>query len=396
MDTDTHPNRKHLRRRRAGLAGMIAAAGTLWVVACGSTEPRGTGPTGQLLVVSPGDETVTRIDGATGRLVARVPVGPGAWQVTGAPGGALFVLSIGAASGQGAVRQVARSGATWMRREVELEPGAGARLLAGDGGATIVVVYGVPAAAGDAGPGPAAGACRLAVVDGRTGAVRRRFTVCDAAREGATAAAVWSDDGAVVALAVERHAGDPGRPPPSGARVLVVDLRTGAAVAAATLPGAAAQLVVGAAPQTDEGVLDGVQAIPPVPHPAPWDDDPARWRWQLLALRLPDLAPVGDWPLPHALRWLAVAPDGGHAYALADGYGTAPDTRVLGLDLRTGSWTTVHRAPGAAAGLAVFEHRIYVAGFDRAEVWALDRHTGGPLGGTRLSAPPVWLTLARP
>jgi hypothetical protein len=153
---------------------------------------------------------------------------------------------------------------------------------------------------------------------------------------------------------------------------------------------------LGAAPQGAGVALYCVYAVAPAHGRDPRDDDSARWRWQLLAMRLPDLALEGAWPAPEALRWLAVPPDGGHAYALADGYGAAPDARVLALDLRTGSWTTLHRAPGAAAGLVVTERRLYVAGSDRPEVWVLDRRTGRRLGATRVSAAPVWLTLTRP
>jgi hypothetical protein len=371
-----------------GLATLVAA--------CDPVGPRGAAPAPAVLVANAGDGTVSRIDAAAGReLGPPVPVGAAPWQVVGGPPGALLVLSTAAASAQGTVRHAALEGGAWVTRPVPLGPGAGARVLAGDGIATGVVAYRLASDAGAA----AGAACRLAAVDLRHGDVLRQQTVCDPAAESVVAAAAeWTTGGATAYLAIGRHT--PLRGAAAGGHVLAVDLRTGATQARLPLTGSPVHVRVGPAPQGAQGSHPGgrwlycVEATPPPGAAGPWDDDPAAWRWQLLGLRVPDLEPAAAWALPREPLWLAVAPDGVQAYALAGPHGAGPDTALLAVDLRGGAVRTLRRLPGAAAGVVVTERRLYVANSEGSEVWVLDRDTGRPLNPIRVGRHPVWLAPA--
>ena len=90
---------------------------------------------------------------------------------------------------------------------------------------------------------------------------------------------------------------------------------------------------------------------------------------RLLALDPATLAVEREWPLSPLPAALAVAPDGGHAYALTG-------SLLTHLDLGTGAQRLLALLPRGAGGLAVTDARVYATDLAGREVWAVDRHGG--------------------
>jgi hypothetical protein len=86
-------------------------------------------------------------------------------------------------------------------------------------------------------------------------------------------------------------------------------------------------------------------------------------------------------PLP---THLAVAPDGGHAYALSG-------HSLTEVDLGSGAQRLLARLPHAAAGLAVTDARVYAAHASGSEVWAVDRRRGHLVQAIPVGRHPVYI-----
>ena len=131
-------------RRAAGVArvaGLILAAAAAVAAACAPPADRTAGRGPVLYVANGLDGTVTRLDGATGRVVGPpLPAGPTPRELTAGAGGRLLLTSVGAEH-QGTLTHVGPERGAWTARTVALEPGARVVHLTGDGGTTGAAVY---------------------------------------------------------------------------------------------------------------------------------------------------------------------------------------------------------------------------------------------------------------
>ena len=351
--------------RALGRAVIQSVSVTALCVLAGCAWPAGAGraavPATQLYVANAGDATVTRLDAASGRVVGRpLPAGPAPGQVSPGPATAGEASSLLALSttraGTDALTHVHRAGAGWVTRPLPLGVGAHGARLAGDGGRYGAVAYHVPDGNTE-GEGPGR-LCRLALVDHLTGAVERRHTVCAGPDFVAGLALADGPAGPVAYLGIL----DTG--PSAGSRIVAVHTQTGAVLATLPLAGDPWHVVLAAAPGRGGRRLYAVEA-----QPRAWDSHQGAITGRLLALDPVTLAIEREWPqfpLPAAL---AVAPDGGHAYALTE-------SMVTHLDLVTGAQRRLALLPRGAGGLAVTEARVYATDLAGHEVWAVDRHEG--------------------
>jgi DNA-binding beta-propeller fold protein YncE len=99
------------------------------------------------------------------------------------------------------------------------------------------------------------------------------------------------------------------------------------------------------------------------------------------------LEPGGVYPLPLRPSQVAVAPDGGEAFAVTVEDGapyqtstgqtrTGHTSTVVRIDLVGGSVHRFAQVPGAAPDLAVTSRHVYVPNAEGSEVWALNRRDG--------------------
>ena len=138
-----------------------------------------------------------------------------------------------------------------------LEPGAVARLIAGDGDRHAVAAYALRREAAGR-PGPV---CRLALIDLEGASVERALPVCAGERDAVQALALErGPDGPTAYVALWREA-SPGAGP-GGGRLAAVHLPTGAVRASAPLPGVPEQLLVAPAPDGPPRRLYAVTAMP--------------------------------------------------------------------------------------------------------------------------------------
>ena len=191
----------------------------------------------------------------------------------------------------------------------------------------------------------------------------------------------------------------PGVPAPAGAtaprglrdRVVAVDARSGRVLAARALASPPEHLQYlprsGAGAGAPEGrlyVLEGA--------PGPESDYSAAGRWRVLGLNPVTLEAEQEAYLSVQVRALAVAPDGGDAYALAAG-----GTDVLHVDLATGGFRLLGVLPGATSGgLAVTARHVLAPNPQGREVWALDRRDGRLAATVPVGRRPVAVLAARP
>jgi hypothetical protein len=353
-----------------------------------------------LYVADARDGTLVRVDGTSGRsLGPPLPAGPGPVQVVpGEPGdrGAL-VLSADPASATG-LTFVTRAGARGSARPVTLPPGGRAVLLAGDGGSAAAAVYTLRDAAGRE-PGPA---CGLALIDLRRGEVAQTFPVC-APREVPTGLALErTGEGPVAYLAVWRPAvrTADGSFLAAGARVLRLEVDTGAATAQAALGGLPRPAAAGGslllAPGPDGGRrLYCLEALPGS-ELATWGAQEFGWQyvmsshWRLSRLAPDTLLPEEVLRLDFAPSGLSVAPDGTRAYAF-DALGEG----LLQIDLATGQSAVLARMAGhQPGGLAATDDRLYAAHPALGQVWVFDRQRGQRVQTFRAGRSPVALSLA--
>jgi hypothetical protein len=379
-------------RRRRAVAGAyrLAAAGLLALAAlAGGCAPPTGGHAGQgtLLYVTNGQEgTVTRLEGQTGRTIGRpLPAGEGPrWVVAGANG--RLLVSAAGASRQGSLTYVAPSGGIWTARPVPLEPGAQVTHLASDGEHTAAVIYGImrhsPAGRPESAP------CRLATIDLRSGAVLKVHPLCSVGETVSGLALEAGPGGALAYVAVwsefPEAPGASGGPPapsslPSG-RVLALHAEEGSARAAFPLEGIPGQLVLGPSPERAGRRLYSVSTVGQVEDNGYVDGSSAFSRagaWQLLGLNPTTLEVESVQSLPFPPQWLAVAPDGAHAYALVGQQALTSTTPLLMIDLVSGDSRILSRVPGSGiSALAVAGENVYVPDAMKDVVWSVDRRHG--------------------
>ena len=140
------------------------------LAACAAPGGRAAGGQSALFVANALDDSVTRLDGESGRVIGPdLPAGRAPGQLAPGPDGSLLALSA-AADRDGEVthltRAAGRGARDWLARPLPLGAPARRALLAGDGAGGAAVGYDV------SGPGGRDGACRVALVDVRRG--RRR------------------------------------------------------------------------------------------------------------------------------------------------------------------------------------------------------------------------------
>ena len=374
------------------VAGAVLAAG------CGAPVAA-RGGASEAVYVAAADGTIARLDGAPGSPDGRplgppLPAGVVPRRLVAVPGGRLLALSLGGTSGRGDLVLLTRSGARWAPRRVGLPAGASATHLAGGAGPWAAATYD-PARAGGPPAGPAA--CRLALVDLRSGAVARTHAVCRAG-ERQTALALQHTPAPIayvglVAPPASAEQRGPGGPPlagPAGAargQLLALQALTGALVAAVPLAGEPSLLAVAPAPGGAGQRVYAVEALPGQEgaRPQPGETGVTAERWRLVGLDPNSLAPVSHAELPAPPLALTLAPDGAHAYVLAGIGSPLGGSVVLEVDLAGGGARPLATVPGPGlGGLAVRGERLYVPQPDAAVVWAIDRRRG-----TRLEAIPV-------
>jgi YVTN family beta-propeller protein len=364
------------RRRPGPLLLVGGALAVAWGVAAAGCARPGGGAGARVPVVyvsNARDDTVTRIDAATGRVIdPALPGGAAPWQLAVGTQGELLVLAATPDAGA-RLTHVTRGVGGWQARPVVLEPGAEAPLLAG-AGRYAVVAYRVGRALPDRGPAR----CRVVPIDLATGRPGTGRDVCDG-RDSVVALATGGDDAVPRAyLAVWRL---PVVPESCGgatdSRVVALRLDTGARVAVAPLDGVPGPLATGPG-----GRLYAAEALPTAEVAVPgatstacaaagyderFEGAPA---WRVWALDATTLAPAGVSVVPAPVRALAATPDDGAAFTLV---GRAT---VLLLSPGGGPATPFASLPEPAFGLAASAERLYTLDVFGDRVWGLDRRTG--------------------
>jgi hypothetical protein len=379
--------------------GRCAALLAGLLVAC-AAPPAGAGTVtdGQVVyVANAGDGTVTRLDGATGRaLGAPVPAGQGPGGLVPGRDSTLLVLGIGAAA-RGTLTYVARAGSTWVARPLALEPDASAVAVAGDGqyAAAALSTIWAPGAT------PAQRACRLTLVDLRTGTVGRRWPVCRPGEEPA-GLAMDADAGGPVAYVALRARPDERHEDRSAGqgRIVAVDLATGLPMAEAPVVGKPGALVMAAAWGGTGRRLYTVQSPPDTPDCAgnEWCSTSPAGGWRLIGWDPATLVPEEDYPLPFPPLWLSISPDGQHGYMFAPEFAPSNgDAAVLvQIDLRSRALHPLARFARPSLGpMVVVGRRFYVPLPDQQAVWVLDPH-GRVQQTIRVGQAPIGLAVSAP
>ena len=269
-------------------------------------------------MVNGADASVSLVDPGSGRGLGAVPVPPGTQQaVPGRVGSDEGLLTLAAPAG--ALTRLRRSGpdGAWASRPVALEPGAVARVIAGDGARHAVAAYALRSE-GAGRPGPA---CRLALIGLADAAVERTLPVCAGERDSVQALALErGPDGPIAYVALWRQAA-PGAGP-GAARLAAVHPQTGAVRASAPLPGVPEQLLVAPAP---DGAPRRLYAVTAVPSAEASQDGAVgagalaaeATEWRLTGLDPDTLHVESEQRLPYRPLWLGVTPDGRRAFAVA-------------------------------------------------------------------------------
>jgi DNA-binding beta-propeller fold protein YncE len=380
-------------RRHTLSITALAAALVGGAAGCAPPAPPSTGgATTVLYVTNSRDGTVSRIDGASGRVLGEPrPAGVGPRRAVAGPGGRLLVMSVRLGP-DGSLTHVAPAGGRWAARPLPLERDPGRYVaeafLTADGGQHAAVAYGLwprkrdAEAEGAGGPeGPSR--CRLALVDLRKGEVTASHRLCSP-QEVVVGLALDDDPPGPIAylglgqllvpVGVPGAAEAPaGGPPAANDRVLALDATTGAVMAALPLDGVVGRVTLGPAPHRLGQRLYVVETLSRRSEDD-GDASPAPYRGRLLGLDPTTLAVESENPIPEAPEWLAVAPEGDAAYFLGGGLWQ----EVIRLDFLSGAATRLTKLPGkgSAGGLAVTEERVYVSDISGHELWAFDRRRG--------------------
>ncbi len=383
---------ERLLRRRASLAlGPGAALGGAFLAACAPASPGAGGAPPVLYVASGGDRTVTRLDAGSGRpLGPSLPVGRAPWQLATGPGGHLLLL---ATSPPTTLTHVGRGAGAWRARQVLVERGTDAPRLAGDGRGRAVLTYhrGAAPAGAPQGPGPGPG-CRLVLLDVARGTIEGTYAPCGP-HEAITSLALGSGPaGPVAYLGIWRLGpGGAAEPAPRAGRVLAFDLSSGRAEAEVPLAGVPVHLGLAPIPGGSGSAVARVYCVEGS-HSGGLSELTSLLevadRWLFRGFNSLTLAPTGDLTLPGPAGQVAFAPGGGEAYALA-----AAGTKLLRLDLASGSVTLLADVPRRAVSLAVTQDRIYVPNPFGSDVWAVDRHTGHFLQAIPVGRGPTGIAL---
>ena len=167
-------------------------------------------------MVNGADASVSLVDPGSGRGLGTVPVPHGTQQaVPGRVGSDEALLTLAAPAG--ALTRLRRSGpdGAWASRPVALEPGAVARVIAGDGARHAVAAYALRGEGGGT-PGPA---CRLALIGLADAVVERALPVCAGERDLVQALALErGPDGPIAYVALWRQAAPGAGPGGPGSR----------------------------------------------------------------------------------------------------------------------------------------------------------------------------------
>jgi hypothetical protein len=380
----------------AGLAALVVLAAACAPPA-GAAAARVPAP---VLYVADAGGTVTPRDAATGRAVGPpVPAGPAPWQMAPGPNGSLLVLPAGSRF-RDRLTFVPAAGTGGAARPVPIDPDAFGTLLAGDGGPYAAVAYQVlpPARTPQfVRPSP----CGLALVDLRTGTVARVHAPCGPNDVPLGLALENGPTGPVAYLGLWRRPGEAdGRPVPGGGRVVALHGLTGAALGAAPLAGLPVHLLVAPAAGEAGRRLYAVEAVPDMSQAdsrlgSPDQELAAADRWHLWRLHPATLDVETGVLLQHAPRWLAIAPDGAHAYALAGPGSFSTPSPVLHIDLTRGAWRLWARVPGSGlGGLAVTADRVYVPDTEGGALAVVDRRSGLVVRRLPAGRHPLAITLA--
>jgi hypothetical protein len=223
--------------------------------------------------------------------------------------------------------------------------------------------------------------------------VERTHTVCDGPDAVVDVVLEAGPHGPIAFLALWRPTALlDGRWHPAGASLVAVNPETGAVIARAALPGVPIQLLLAPAPAGAERRLYCLTGPPGAESgdPSSGHDASTGGRWGLVAFDAASLVPEREYPLPHALAALAVAPDGLGAYGLAQ----PGANRVVHLDLVTGGARPAGTLPGHASALAVTAARVYAPDSAGNEVWTLDRRAGTLMPPIPVGRRPIGLALA--
>ena len=285
-------------------------------------------------------------------------------------GGRLLVLS----DGQDPARQptsVAAADGAGAARPVPLEPGAQATLVAAGGGRAAAVVYTLRDG-GSAGPPRR----RLALVDLPAAAVLRTHPVC---RPGeAVTSLAMADGSAGPAVYLALWAG----PQPVAGRWSAGGGRRRRLYCVEAFP--------------DETAADGTTEL--VPRPAAGAaGGPGGSRWQVVGLHSATLDPESRQtvaPPATAPRWLAVAPNGERAFALAPTGGVLSASALIEIDLPTGSARPLAVLPAEGLGLSVSDEAVYVPHPEGNAIWLVDRCRGGRVTTIPVGRRPVGIASA--
>jgi hypothetical protein len=186
-----------------------------------------------------------------------------------------------------------------VERAVPLEPGARAVLLAGDGGAYAAVVYVFAAATARDGTDSgrsATAACRLALVDLRSGAVEAAHTVCGPGDLPTGLAMETTAAGPVAYFAMwSRASQGSASSRAAGARIVAVQAKTGAMLATVPLAGlprpvsSGGSLLLAPGPNGSGRRLYCVASLPNS-EIATWDEQEYEWQsvmsgaWRIMPL----------------------------------------------------------------------------------------------------------------
>jgi DNA-binding beta-propeller fold protein YncE len=338
----------------------VAAA----AVACAPAAGRPAGGATTLYVAKSVDGTVAQLDAGTGQpLGPPLPAGPLPWQLARGPDGSLLALT-SSPSAVWPLTHLGWAGEGWAARPVALLGPAREARLAGDGGRYAVVVDREPVAPATD-PAAALPGCRLTLIDVPAAAVAATAPVCGPHDLPTGLALGDGPAGPVAYLGVWqlRPAAEAGAAGAAG-RVVAVDARTGATVAALPLEGRPGLVALGPAPGRLGRRLYAVERLA-----GPEDDPPSPPRVRLLGLHPTTLAVESERPLDGLPTRLVVAPDGDVAYALLDhsltrlGLDGGPDRRLALL-------------PERGLALAVAGDRVYVTSASGPELWAFRRRDG--------------------
>lgn len=359
--------------QRLGNVTAILLVGCIFATGSACAPPQTASPAGapRLFVANAGDGTVTELLTTTGALAGPpVAIGPGLEQLAVGPLGSLFVVSREPESaaqrlGTGYVvtQLVRQSWGAWTRRTVQLGSAGGPisePLLAAGGGRWAALAF-RQSAAGAAGTGVAGSRCGLVLIDGLTGAVTRKFSLC---RPGETVSALAVDsrsEDAVVYVAFLDQTSASGQAP---GRLIILAGRTGETMASAPLWGTPMWLGLAPAHWSAERLVFSV-----VLRGGPELDPPEPYAGRLMALHRDTLVTEAAYPLDAALSHLAFSSAGDTAYAL-DSYD------VVTIDLRSGQARRFARLPERGLSLAVDAERVYVAAAYGSTLETIERANG--------------------